>query len=142
MKVTLLILVLVTLAACGTIAHGTSQNIGCATSPAGARVITVDGAECTTPCALTLKRKQDAVLTIEKAGYETVTLQVRSVVSLATAGNILMPVGIVFWGIDHISGGQNRLVPEHLDIALRPLTPQSEPSLETASEDSALKAEE
>jgi hypothetical protein len=54
--------------------HGTSQNISCATIPAGALVRSADGTACSTPCTVTLKRKKDDVLTIEREGYETVTL--------------------------------------------------------------------
>ena len=130
MKVLLLLLALAASTACGMITHGTSQNIACVTSPAGARVITADGTECTTPCALTLKRKRDDLLTIEKEGYETVNLPVRSVVSGATAGNILMPGAVICWAIDHVSGAEDRLVPEHVDVALKPLSPVSLPSNE------------
>ena len=133
MKIILVMMALITAAACGTITHGTSQNIACATNPAGARVITAQRTECTTPCALTLKRKKDDLLTIEKEGYETVNLPVRSVVSGTTAGDILMPGAVICWAIDYLSGGQNRLVPEHVDITLKPVRPA--PTVENAGED-------
>ncbi len=125
MKTVFVMVALLTMAACGTITHGTSQRIACATNPAGARVITSGGKECTTPCALTLKREKDDLLTIQKEGYETVTLQVRSVASAATAANVLMPGGLLCWGIDHLSGGASRLVPEQVNIALSKRTPAS-----------------
>ena len=137
-KVLLLLLALATLAACGMITHGTSQNIACTTSPAGARVRATDGTECTTPCALTLKRKKDDLLTIEKEGYETVNLPVRSVVSGATAGNILMPGGLICWAIDHISGAEGRLVPERVNIDLKPAPPRAQPFVGEAGDDAPL----
>ena len=60
----LLLVILVAIAGCGMIAHGTSQNIVCITSPAGTVVRSADGTTCTTPCTLTLKRKKDDLLTI------------------------------------------------------------------------------
>ena len=139
MKVLLLLSALATLAACGMITHGTSQTITCATSPAGALVRAADGTECTTPCELTLKRKKDDLLTIEKEGYETVNLPVRSVVSGATAGNILMPGGLICWAIDHVSGAEDRLVPERVNIDLKPASPRAQSSVEETGDDAPLQ---
>ena len=126
MKILLLIFALLLLTGCGAISHGTSQNISCATIPAGASVRSSDGSTCSTPCTVSLKRKKDDVLTIEKEGYETVTLPVRSALSKASAGNILLPGGLVCWGVDVISGGGYHLVPEGVAITLKPSTEGSE----------------
>jgi hypothetical protein len=104
---------------CGATSHGTSQNISCATIPAGALVRSADGSTCSTPCTVSLKRKKDDVLTIEKEGYETVTLPVRSALSKASAGNILLPGGLICWSFDVVSGGGYHLVPEHVDLTLK-----------------------
>jgi len=121
-KILLLVFALLLLAGCGAISHGTSQNISCATVPAGAVVKSGDGSTCSTPCTVSLKRKKDDVLTIEKEGYETVTLPVRSALSKASAGNVLLPGGLIFWGVDVVSGGGYHLVPEQVHIALEPQT--------------------
>ena len=121
MKALLLIFALLLLAGCGVISHGTSQSIGCSTIPAGALVRSADGTTCTTPCTVSLKRKKDDVLTIERDGYETVTLPVHSALAGASAGNILLPGGLICWGVDVVSGGGYHLLPEHVDVALKPL---------------------
>lgn len=108
-------------AGCGTIIHGTSQNIACTTTPAGATVTAADGTTCTTPCTFTLKRKKDELLTIEREGYETATLSVRSVLSASSAANVLLPGGFVCWGIDVASGAGYRLVPDRVDVELKPV---------------------
>lgn len=113
--------ILLAVAGCGIITHGTSQNIACTTMPAGAVIKSADGTTCTTPCTFTLKRKRDDLLTIGREGYETVTLSVRSVLSASSAGNVLLPGGFVFWGIDIVSGAGYRLVPDRVDVKLKPV---------------------
>ena len=112
---------LLAIAGCGMITHGTSQHIACTTSPAGAVVRSADGTTCTTPCTFTLKRKKDDLLTIEREGYETVTLPVHSALSATSAANVLLPGGLVCWGIDIVSGGGYRLAPDRVDVKLRPV---------------------
>ena len=126
LKALLLVFALLVLAGCGAISHGTSQNISCATIPAGASVRSADGTTCSTPCTVSLKRKKDDVLTIEREGYETVTLPVRSALSKASAGSILLPGGLICWGVDVISGGGYHLVPEQVHVTLKPLAEESE----------------
>ena len=113
--------ILLAVAGCGIITHGTSQGIVCTTVPAGAVIKSADGTTCTTPCIFTLKRKKDDLLTIGREGYETVTLSVRSVLSASSAGNVLLPGGFVFWGIDIVSGAGYRLVPDRIDVKLKPV---------------------
>ena len=114
-------LVLTAAAGCGVLVHGTSQKILCTTSPPGALVKSAGGYECKTPCAVTLKRKNDVTLTIEREGYETATLSVRSVLSASSTANVLLPGGFVWWGIDIVSGAGYRLVPDHVDVKLKPV---------------------
>lgn len=121
MKGFFLLLPLLAIAGCGTIAHGTSQNIVCITSPAGTVVRSADGTTCTTPCSFTLKRKKNDLLTIEREGYETVALPVHPALSASSAANVLLPGGLVCWGIDVVSGGGYRLAPDRVDVKLRPI---------------------
>jgi hypothetical protein len=121
MKALLPILALLALAGCGMISHGTSQSINCTTIPAGALVRSADGTTCSTPCTVSLKRKKDDVLTIERDGYETVTLPVRSAFSGASASNILLPGGLICWGVDVVSGGGYHLVPAQVAVTLKPV---------------------
>jgi len=116
-----LFVALLAVAGCGIITHGTSQSIVCTTMPAGAVIKSADGTTCTTPCTFTLKRKKDDLLTIGREGYETATLSVRSVLSASSAANVLLPGGFVCWGIDVVSGAGYHLVPDHVDVKLKPL---------------------
>ncbi len=110
---------------CATIVHGTTQDIPVSSKPEGAIAKTSSGMECTTPCKLTLKRKEDHTITIKKDGYEEHMVTCQHVVSGAVAGNILAG-GLVGWGIDAMSGGQYRLVPESISVELHPLTAKLE----------------
>jgi len=116
-----LLVAVLAIAGCGTIAHGTSQEIACTSTPAGATVKSSDGTTCTTPCTFTLKRKKDERLTIEREGYETATFSVRSILAASSAANVLLPGGLVCWGIDIASGGGYRLVPDRVDVELKPV---------------------
>jgi hypothetical protein len=130
-RILLSISVLLALTACGVLSHGTSQELSCVTAPEGALVRSANGATCSTPCTVSLKRKHDDVLTIEKEGYETVALPVRSAISRASVGSILLPGGLIYWGVDLVSGGGYHLVPERVAITLKPLTERG--SLATAT---------
>ena len=120
MKGLFLLLALLAVSGCGMIAHGTSQRIACTTMPAGAMVTSAGGTACSTPCTLTLKRKKEDVLTFEREGYETAILSIHSILSTSSAANVLLPGGLICWGIDVVSGGGYRLVPDHLDVTLKP----------------------
>ena len=120
----LLFLLFLALAGCGTIAHGTTQRIACSTTPAGAIVSSGDGTTCSTPCTVTLKRKKDNLLTIERKGYETTTMSLRSILSTSSAANVLLPGGLICWGIDVVAGGGYRLIPDRIDVTLKPVEQQ------------------
>jgi hypothetical protein len=113
-------LALFLLGGCATIIHGTTQDIAITTDPSGAELL-VDGSErYRSPAKITLKRKDDHFVEISKEGYHKETVNIKSVVSGAVAGNILAG-GLIGWGVDAASGGQYRLVPENVDMRLRPL---------------------
>jgi hypothetical protein len=114
-------LALFSLGGCATIIHGTTQDIGITTDPSGAELL-VDGSErYRSPAKITMKRKYDHFIEVSKEGYHKETVNIKSVLSGAVAGNILAG-GLIGWGVDAASGGQYRLVPENVDLRLRPLT--------------------
>jgi len=127
MRLLFLLLVLFTLTACGTLVHGTKQDVACISSPAGAKVTTSDGTSCMTPCTIRLKRAKDEFLTIEREGYEPMVFAVHSTLTKASAGEVLLPGGLVCWGIDLASGAAFRLSPERVDVNLQPETDDKEP---------------
>lgn len=119
---------LVGLSGCATIINGTTQAVSFTTKPEGAAVKAGEGMTCQTPCKLTLARKQDHAILINKEGYEDASLTIQHVISGAVAGNIIAG-GLIGWGIDAISGGQYKLVPEAVSLELKPLRVVERPGL-------------
>jgi hypothetical protein len=120
----LIVSLLVISSGCATIIHGTTQDIGITTDPSDADLL-VDGSErYKSPTKITLKRKDDHMVEITKDGYQKENINIKSVISGVVAGNLLAG-GLIGIGIDALSGGASRLVPESFDIRLRPLTSQS-----------------
>ncbi len=60
------------------------------------------------------------MVNIEKPGYEDVKIEIHSVLSGVVAGNIIAG-GLIGWGVDAATGGQYRLVPEKIDVILKPI---------------------
>ena len=108
------------LSGCASIAHGTTQDISVTSSPTGANLF-VDGQPAgQTPTKVKLKRKRDHLLTLSKPGYQEDSAVVTHVISGAVAGNLIAG-GLIGWGVDAISGAQFRLVPETIQVSLRPI---------------------
>lgn len=104
---------------CATIVNGTTQRIPVSSDPIGAHVF-VDGVRIgCTPVNVELKRKYDHLITISKAGYEDESIRVEPVISGAVAGNIVAG-GFIGWGVDAVNGSQYRLIPEVVQVRLRP----------------------
>jgi membrane-bound inhibitor of C-type lysozyme len=114
------------LAGCGTITRGSNDTWVVETTPPGATVSTSNGYECqSTPCAIKMPRRSEFVATIERDGYETVTVNVTHQVSSAggasMAGNVLVG-GLIGAAVDAGSGAMNDLVPNPVRITLVPLS--------------------
>jgi PEGA domain len=104
---------------CATIIQGSTQEIPVTSSPTGATV-SVDGSlRFQTPTKLQLTRKEPHRIEISLEGYHPEIIELRSVSSAATAGNILIG-GLVGYAIDQSSGAAFRLVPEVIEVSLRP----------------------
>jgi len=113
------------LAGCGTITRGSNDTWVVETTPPGATVSTSNGYQCdSTPCAIKMPRRSEFVATIERDGYETVTVNVTHQISNAggtsMAGNVLVG-GIIGAAIDAGSGSMNDLVPNPVVITLVPI---------------------
>jgi hypothetical protein len=129
----LILTILAISSGCATIIHGTTQDIGITTDPSGADLL-VDGNErYKSPTKITMKRKDDHMVEVSMDGYQKETVNLKSVVSGAVAGNIIAG-GLIGWGIDAASGGQYRLVPENVDVRLRTLASQTAPLAERTKE--------
>jgi hypothetical protein len=106
---------------CGTIMHGTSQDIGLASSPSGAKV-TLDNNELgVTPVIAKLSRKDNHVVHFALDGYQPTDLTLTRSVSGWVWGNIAFG-GIVGLAVDAISGGLYKLSPEQLTATMTKTT--------------------
>jgi hypothetical protein len=105
------------LSGCATIVKGTTQEIPVTSDPTGARV-TVDSSPAgTTPTTVTLSRKQNHMVVIEKEGYAPESVAVTKSMGGAVAGNILAG-GFIGWGVDAMSGAQYNLAPNTISVRL------------------------
>jgi hypothetical protein len=127
----LTLFLLIALNGCATIMHGTTQDIDIKTDPAGADLL-VDGREhFTSPATITMKRKDDHTLEISLQGYKSEKIDLKGTISAAVLGDFLAG-GAIGYGIDAATGAQRRLVPESVDVRLRPATGiETEKRLET-----------
>jgi hypothetical protein len=116
---------LIALNGCATIMHGTTQDIGVTTDPAGADLL-IDGEQhYTSPAMITMKRKHDHTVEIFQEGYNKELVEIKGDLSWAVAGDILAG-GAIGYGIDAATGAQRRLVPEKVEVRLRPLITQED----------------
>ena len=104
--------------ACGTIIHGTTQEIGISSQPTGASVTIDNESRGITPLVADLKRKNRHLVKVEMAGYEPFEMHVTKSVSGWVWGNIVFG-GLVGLAVDAISGGLYKLSPEQIMAELR-----------------------
>jgi hypothetical protein len=105
---------------CATIIHGSSQDINISSAPDQADVW-IDGARMgTTPTKVTLKRKNDYLVTVKKEGYKEATVKIEGATSAWIIGNVIFG-GIIGCGIDFITGGAYDLKPERVDFNMTKL---------------------
>jgi hypothetical protein len=106
-----------TLGACASIMHGTSQDIGISSSPTGAH-ITVDNAPAgVTPYVAKLSRKDNHVVHLAVDGYAPADLTLTRGVSGWVWGNIVFG-GLIGLAVDAITGGLYNLTPDQLSTTL------------------------
>lgn len=105
------------LSGCATIVSGTTQKVSVTSQPSGVKV-TADGKmTATTPTDFTLERKSDHTLEFSKEGYKSATVMLKRTMNGMGFGNVLVG-GVVGIGVDAISGANNKLVPERVDVKL------------------------
>jgi hypothetical protein len=99
---------------CATVTRGTKDTLVIESDPAGATVKLSNGMTGKTPTSFKLPRKDALVVTIEKEGYETLTVNVNSQVSGAgaagMAGNVLVG-GLIGVIVDPLTGAMKDLRP-------------------------------
>ena len=113
------------LTGCGTIVHGSKQQVSFDSNPQGATVKLTDGTHLTTPQTAELRRAQDHIVTIEKEGYESERLTINRNFNWGATifGNILwITPGVI---VDVLAGGAWTLDPEHINVNLAVEKPKS-----------------
>jgi len=116
-SIAVFILVPVALNACGSIIHGTTQQVSISSAPTGAQV-TVDNMPLgETPVVGDLKRKDQHVVRVTLDGYAPYELALSRSVSGWVAGNIVFG-GIIGLAVDAITGGMYKLTPEQVNATL------------------------
>ncbi|MEP2236605.1 MAG: hypothetical protein ABJM58_06060 [Alteripontixanthobacter sp.] len=108
------------LGGCATVMNGTNTDYMTQTNPDGARVVFLNGLECTTPCELEMRRKSDTRADITLEGHEPTYVLIQSKLGGSTFGNILLGGGIGAV-VDGGNGASNRLYPRPLIVQLAPL---------------------
>ena len=102
---------------CATIVKGTTQDIPVSSDPTGARVTVDNSSVGTTPTTVTLSRKQNHMIVLEKEGYAPESIAVTKSMGGAVAGNILAG-GLIGWGVDAMTGAQYNLAPNTINARL------------------------
>ena len=102
---------------CGTIIHGSRQNVSIGSNPPGATA-TVGDIKVKTPATVSLAREKDYVVTVSSEGYESRQTTInREFNGMATIlGNILWLLpGVI---VDLWAGGAWTLNPEAVNVSL------------------------
>jgi hypothetical protein len=107
------------LGGCATVMNGTNTSYEASSNPAGASVQFSNGASCTTPCALQLRRKDDLRADITLPGHKPTYVLIQSKLGGSTFGNILLGGGVGAI-VDGTNGSSNRLYPRPLIVQLAP----------------------
>jgi PEGA domain len=105
------------LSGCATIVKGTTQIIPVSSDPTGARVTVDNSPAGTTPTTVTLSRKQNHMVVIEKEGFAAESIAVTKSMGGAVAGNIIAG-GLIGWGVDAMTGAQYNLAPNTISVRL------------------------
>lgn len=112
-----LVILALALSGCGTIIHGSSQEVGISSSPTSATV-TIDNSERgTTPLVADLKRKDTHTVRVHLEGYHPYEMNLTRSVSGWVWGNLVFG-GIVGLAVDAITGGLYKLSPEQVQAQL------------------------
>jgi hypothetical protein len=113
--------VVAALSACATVTRGTTNQLQILSEPSGASVRTSLNQTCTTPCTLTVGRKDEFSVTVSLAGYGSRTVDVRTRVAGAGAagfvGNVIVG-GVIGMGADAVTGATLEHFPNPVEVKL------------------------
>jgi PEGA domain len=105
------------LSGCATVTHGTTQKIPVTSVPTEAEILVNGKPMGTTPMTVILRRKEDHVMTIQKAGHLPQTIAIVKSEGGAVWGNVIVG-GMIGWGVDAASGAQYHLLPATVSVTL------------------------
>jgi len=111
------------LGGCATVTRGTTDQVQMRSAPSGAIATASMGQSCTTPCTITVGRKDEFSVHFEKPGFISQDVQVKTQASgpgqAALAGNLIVG-GIVGLATDASTGATLDHVPNPVSVELRP----------------------
>jgi hypothetical protein len=122
-----LFVVAVSLSACASIMHGSSQDVGISSSPTGAKVTVDNLAGAQTPYIANLSRKGNHIVKISMDGYAPAEMVLTKSVSGWVWGNVAFG-GLIGLAVDAITGGLYNLNPAQLQSALAKQSAQVSPT--------------
>jgi len=106
---------------CATITRGTKDTLVVESEPAGATVKLSNGMSGKTPTSFVLPRKESLVVTLEKEGYESLSVNVNPQIvgagAAGMAGNVLVG-GLIGVVVDPLSGAMKDLKPNPVKATL------------------------
>lgn len=105
------------LSACASIMHGTSQDIGISSSPTGASVTVDNSTKAQTPFVAKLSRKDNHIIRVAADGYAPADLTLTRSTSGWVWGNVMFG-GIIGLAVDAMTGGLYNLTPDQLSTTL------------------------
>jgi len=102
------------LVGCGTIIHGSTQDVSVSSTPSGAEV-TIDGSDVgETPITQSLDRGSQHTIKLSIDGFESESIIVNKKVSGWVAGNIIFG-GLIGLAVDAGTGGRYKLSPTSIN---------------------------
>lgn len=108
----------VLISSCGTIIHGSRQDVSISSNPSSA-IVTINNQEVgRTPITISLSRKDSHAVKIELEGYLPYETKFTRKVDGWIAGNIIFG-GLIGLAVDAISGGMYKLTPDQIQAELR-----------------------
>ena len=122
------VLAVVALGGCATVTRGTTSDVEFISDPPGARAETSRLESCTTPCKITVSRKDEFSVTFKLAGYKDKSVFVKTQIAGAGAaglvGNALIG-GVIGVGVDAVSGAALEHSPNPVTVTLERIGPAS-----------------
>lgn len=108
------------IAACATMARGTTEAYSITTDPAGAIATLSTGSSCVTPCKVVLGRRDEVSVVLRLAGYREQRVELTTRLSSSGLSHAVENVGNAGVGIlvDAATGATLEHVPQQISVVL------------------------